>query len=253
VTAALTALAAASTFLGASAFWDARGYFDALAIGLVLAAMACRAVAPVALLVLLAAFTDERALGAGLLACFWFVVRGRREGASGRARWLPRPAWGVLLATAAYVGARQVLARRFGLATPIGETAAVGLDQLRGQLTSMPFGVWSVLEGLWLPVLAGFALLWRRWRLPSGIVILVLALQLLSAHCVWDVTRSGMYVFPVVFVSAAALARVETPDTVRALFLLATLVCVLAPTGHLQANEVHLCRPVTAWIALSLW
>lgn len=249
VIAALIALATASTYLGASAFWDARGYFDALAIALILAAMLCRSAPLAGLFVLLAAFTDERALGAALLAYLWFVIRGLLQGASDRAGRMPAPASGILAAALAYAGLRWFLGYRFGLGTPMGDSALIGMGPARGQLDSFAFGAWSVLEGLWLPVLAAIGVLWRPFRLASVLLAGVLAAQVVGAHCVLDVTRSGMYVFPAVFIAAAVLAAYEAPDTVRLALLMAAFVSLLAPTGQLQANEVILCRPLPAWLA----
>jgi len=253
VTAALAALATASTYLGASAFWDTRGYFDALAICFLLAAMSCRSAPLVGSFVLLGAFTDERALVAALFVHLWFVTRGLLREGSSRRVWMPGPSWGILAAAAVYAGLRWFLAHRFGLATPVGEAALVGLGPLRGQFGSFPFGVWSILEGLWLPVLAAIGLLWTRFRLVGACLTGVLVALVLGAHCVWDVTRSGMYVFPVVFIAAAALADREARQTLRATYLLSALVCALTPTGHLQANEVLLTRPLFAWIGMHFW
>jgi len=196
VTAALAALATASTYLGASAFWDTRGYFDALAICFLLAAMSCRSAPLVGSFVLLGAFTDERALVAALFVHLWFVTRGLLREGSSRRVWMPGPSWGIL--------------------------AAIGL-------------------------------LWTRFRLVGACLTGVLVALVLGAHCVWDVTRSGMYVFPVVFIAAAALADREARQTLRATYLLSALVCALTPTGHLQANEVLLTRPLFAWIGMHFW
>lgn len=249
VIAALIALATASTYLGASAFWDARGYFDALAISLVLSAMLSRSAPLAGLFILLAAFTDERALGAALLAHLWFVARGLLRGRSGSRAWMPGPSRGILAAAVAYACLRWFLGHRFGLASPMGEAALVGPGSLWGQLDGFVFGFWSLLEGLWLPVLAAAGLLWLQFRLAGLFLAGVLMAQVVGAHCVLDVTRSGMYVFPVVFIAAAVLAAHEARDTLRLVFLVAALVCVLAPTGHLQANEVILCRTLPAWLA----
>jgi hypothetical protein len=135
----------------------------------------------------------------------------------------------------------------------MGESAFVGPGSLLGQLDGFAFGFWSVLEGLWLPVLATIGLLWLRFRLAGLLLAGVLMAQVVGAHCVLDVTRSGMYVFPVVFIAAAVLTAHEARDTVRLVFLVSALVCVLAPTGHLQANEVILCRTLPAWLARFLY
>jgi hypothetical protein len=254
VTATLGCLATAATYLGASAFWDYRGNFDSLAICFLLAAMLARSAALVAVLVFLAAFTDERALVAALLVHFWFVVRRLLQRADGGSAWMPRPSWGIVVAAIAYAAVRTFLAWRFHLTAPVGDSADVGLAVFRRQLDTLPFGVWSALEGLWLPVMAALGLLWaRRFRLAAAGVAGILALLVLCAHMVWDVTRSAMYVFPVVFIAAATVAAREAQYTVRATYLMAAFVSVIVPTAFVQGNAVSVCRTLPTSLAKLFW
>ena len=167
---------------------------------------------------------------------------------------MPGPSWGIVVAATAYAAVRTFLAWRYQLATPVGDSADVGLAVFRRQLDTLPFGVWSALEGLWLPVLAAVGLLWAtRPRLAAAGVVGILAVLILGAHFVWDVTRSAMYVFPVVFIAAATLAARETQYTVRATYLMSAFVSALVPTAFVQGNAVSVCRALPTSLARLFW
>jgi hypothetical protein len=218
VTAALCTVATATTFTGASAFCDLRGVFDGLALALLVGAIYTSSPLASFVLCFLAAFTDERSLLAGALLFLLHTLR-RRLGAPDPSK----PAlWPYPLAAVAYIGTRLALGATYGLSTPL---AGVGLSTFVRQIHSLPLGVWTALEGLWIPV-GGFLCLLalaRRWWLLLGYGA-VLAGILVGANSVIDVTRSAIYVFPVVLSAAVWIGAYESRFVLRRLCTLAAAV-----------------------------
>ena len=243
VLAALITLATAMSYVGFSGFWETRGMFDTLAIGLLVAAMRTRSPGHVALLVLLAGFTDERGLVASVFVYLWFVVRSLpADDASPRLAWFPREGWGVAGAIAAYLAIRLLLGTLYGLRTPIGNQADVGPAVFAAQIRVFPVGVWTALESLWLPVLAALALLLTSRLRHFGVVLAgALVTVLVVANCAIDVTRGATYVFPVVFVALRVLAVWETRETLQTLGLWSVLIGVLVPNVYMQGIFVNPC------------
>ena len=101
----------------------------------------------------------------------------------------------------------------------------------------MGLGVWTFLEGLWIPILAA---LWT-WKDPSARPYVAASLAggvLLvgGALAVIDLTRSGAYLFPAVFVALRLLASRTDQAFLRATFFVAALVCLIFPDYNLMTG-----------------
>lgn len=103
----------------------------------------------------------------------------------------------VLAAMAAYAILRQFMAMRYHMITPLWY---VGFRTLGNNLTYMPMGMATFLEGYWLAIgMAWYRMTRRRhWFLALAVTGQV-AVTTVAAGCVYDITRSGSYLFPLVF------------------------------------------------------
>jgi hypothetical protein len=237
--AVLTCLAFALIFPGNVLCSDVYGRFDVVAYCLLALAMSAARPILVAPLIVLAAFTDERALAASGLVFLWFVVL-QAGPASGRI--FNRNALAVVVAAVVYLGARLSLVQYAGLRTSSG-----GTNLLMNQVNMIFFGMWTGLKGMWLVVVQSLLILLvdRRWFFLGayGASILVVVAIALS---VFDVTRSMGYLLPAVFISLCIVARSEGPLILR-YSLLAALVVSLFPTYHAAGrNRIGLYYPFPA-------
>lgn len=210
----LAALASISTGLmwaGACAFVELRGNFDAIAIALLVAAMATRRVPLIVLCTFLAAWTDERALPViAFVALFHHVVE------SPSIRWFtalrdPR----VLAAIGGavlHVVTRVIVTRAFGIEQP----SNLGFEYVKDQLSILPVGAWTGLEGMWLFVAVAAVVFWRvRERFLALAYVGLIGVFLIGTIAVVDVTRSAAYLLPAGFVGIAVMARFCTKDLLR--------------------------------------
>jgi hypothetical protein len=190
------ALAVAGTYVGTSVWRDVCLWFDHCAYGLLAVALLARGPGLAMGAVVLAAFTDERAL----LAVPALVAFHRWTGAGAAVR----------LALAAAVPAYVAL--RLGLRGPLefwppGQGVGNASVVARNLEVAAP-GLWSALEGGWIALVAAGAWLAREAAGRREAVLAVAGLlPVAAAFAVGDFTRSAAYAFPAVLAAGAVLAR----------------------------------------------
>jgi hypothetical protein len=219
-------LATACAWPGETAFHELRGgYFDAVALCLLVLAMADLPSPLTAAAVCAAAFTDERALVAcGLVFLFWVSESGL---------FARRPV-AVLIGCGAYGAIRLWLTLAH---SAIVSTGGVGLSIFLHETNIIPLGIWTGLGGAWLLVVCGLTalLLQRRYGMAaafSAATVATVGLALL----VLDVTRSMAFCLPAVFVGIGALRRSESVETVERLSIAAGAVSLLTPAYVVQGS-----------------
>lgn len=225
-------LAVACAWPGEAAFHDLRGgYFDAVALSLLVWALAATSAPATAICVFLAAWTDERALAAsGFVLLF---ALSRSAGGGWRSLVRGRPV-AVLAAWAAYLASRACLASLESLPTIGG---GVGLPAFVGQFNAVPLGVWSGLGGCWIPIACGIAsgvLQKRRWMVAAFCGLL--AMMTVSAMAITDITRTMAYGLPAVFVAISLLAAGEPVWQIERLALLSGAISFVTPTYYVQGS-----------------
>ena len=94
-------------------------------------------------------------------------------------------------------------------------------------------GIWSALEGLWIPVLYAGIMLYRNKRYfemlkYAGICCIIL----LAGLMVVDITRSVVYLFPVVFAAITVLQRYVSKEKLNQLLWFALILCFVYPAYY---------------------
>ena len=136
---------------------------------------------------------------------------------------------------AIYFALRYLLGTLFGLHTESG-----GTNLMLEQMNNWLFGLWTGLEGWWLPVLAGLLLMLLQRRFAfTALFVLAMGLVVVVAWSVMDITRSMAYIFPAVFIGLAVVSRSETSATMRKLVLLTFMLC-LFPTYYTDSDRLIL-------------
>ena len=147
----------------------------------------------------------------------------------------------VILSMAAYVGLRLLLALFYGMHTP---SAGVGLIEIGQNIKDIPIGIWTFLEGFWFVVLLSLAAMARQrlYLLLLFSVCQLLALTI-AAIAVNDVTRSGAYIVPFVFVAIVMLKDQLSQFQMRTLLLIAAVLSFVFPAIYVL-NGVHMQFPL---------
>jgi hypothetical protein len=226
-------LAVACVWPGETAFHDLRGgYFDAVALCLLVLALCSSSSILAGICVFLAAWTDERALLASVFVLLFAVSRDPKT--SWRSLTGAKPA-GIMIAWVAYLATRVWLTSSASLATTSG---GLGVATFVEQLNALPLGIWAGLGGCWILTACGAAscvLQKRYWMAAcfSGAVILMVAL----AGGITDITRTMSYALPAVFLAVSLLARGETVRRIEKVALLSAAISFVAPTYYVQGSS----------------
>ncbi len=223
-------LTTACAWPGEAAFHELRGgYYDALALCLLVAAFATSSSLLAAAFLFLAAWTDERAL---IASSFVFLLYAYQN--SGIRRFLTGKPAAVIVAAAAYLGTRAYLTATHSY---ILSTSGVGLSVLAQQINVIPLAIWTGLGGGWILVALGLATLFRQKSyLAFAAFCAVLAGMMVASLAVADVTRSMAYCLPAVFVALAALSSSEEPKRIEGIAAISAAISFLVPTYYLEGN-----------------
>ena len=130
---------------------------------------------------------------------------------------------------AGYIGLRFLLSSAYGMHTPsaLADTSVLERNIIH---TSYGFGSYTFLEGFWLllPLLLLFAFKNRHY-LVMLVVVGLTALSTITALCVYDITRSGSYVFPIIFVMLVYLSRFIEKRNIRIVLMACMFFSLIFP------------------------
>jgi hypothetical protein len=224
-------LTTACTWPGEVAFHELRGgYYDALALCLLVAACATSSSLLTATFLFLAAWTDERAL---IASSFVFLLYASNN-TNGIRRFLMGKPAAVVVAAAAYLGIRAYLTatHSYGLAA-----SGVGLSVLSQQTNVIPLAIWTGLGGSWILVVLGLVALFlqKRYLAAAGFCGALVGM-IVASLAVTDVTRSMAYCLLAVFVALAALNSSEGVKQIEKLAAISAMISLLVPTYYLEGN-----------------
>lgn len=247
ITAVLVMLGLAFTYTGNACFYDVVGWFDAPGIFFLLVAMLSRNAVGIGIATFVACWSDERAMVASSLVMLFHLNRIcgleepwrlRKAISSGFAVWIIPVVWGIVLAI------RWWLNHRFGLTTPIGEGTATGLAVLRDNYSNLAMGILTSVEFFWLPILIAALLFFKNRQFLSGsaLMLAVGGLVIISLM-VYDITRSGVYIYPGIFVAYQMLSAWGDVTSVRKFSLLTAFLCLFFPT-HFIINSPIWITPI---------
>ena len=244
VSAALVASGMTFVYFGRSGF-VIQLFFDSIPYFFALCALYSRRMIPIFAYCFVCALTDERAFLSLPMIILFHQLYGR--GADTTDSHLPRlllptrTSMGVILAMAVYITLRLSLTCIYGMHTP---SAGVGLREIRQNGIDIPIGIWTFLEGFWFVVLLSFAVMLNQRRYFLLILSLMQFLVLtIGAIAVNDVTRSGAYLTPFVFISILLLREHLTQFQMRTLLLAAAVVSFAFPAFYVLAGT-HMQYPI---------
>ena len=187
---------------GTAGFLETRYYFDSFAYLFLLAALWFRTPFLIFFLIVLAGFTDERAVIASGFVFIWWVIKEGGDYSKLKA-FFNKQSVAVVVGVFTYIGIRLLLQHRFGIETRAEARSEFGLFE---HINNSVMGIWSGLEGGWLLVgLAVIALAVKKRWLPLLVFVCVITVQIIGALAVVDITRSMGYLLPCIMVAILTL------------------------------------------------
>lgn len=219
-------------YYGISFFWDLYGWFDGIAYFMLLATMyfLIQSNLLLAFFSLSAAFwTDERAIIVSPVLVFWHMINQKSLDYF-KISHLQRVIVWYFFCIVLYLAIRFYLSIVYGLTIPLGFNALVGLKMILINMQPIPYSLFSIFEGLWLPFILMVIWLWKRK--DNGILagsFLLFVVPVIASLCVIDVTRSLTYIFP--WILSAILLMHRTNDKIfsRRVILISLLISIGYP------------------------
>lgn len=214
-------------YVGKTFFNDAYFFFDGLAYFFLFLAVYSRRPVFVFAGLLLAFFTDERAIIGSGFVLLYHVLQARREKA------YKRNVITVVLTVGVYFGLRFLLQSQFEMTTPAGDIRFANI----ARHTYFPFivlGVFTAFKSFWLLFLIGAFCIKGFW--PRSIYLGTLLAVIAGGVSVFDFSRSVCYGF----VGLLAVFHYLRHDTRISMASLNALLCVLIFTSMLNPlHDVH--------------
>ena len=231
--------AVAATFIVAGVmfvFFGRAGYndflflwYDSFAFFALILAMYSRNVFLIFLLCSISAWTDERGFMALSMVYLFHQLSRDSAGRFDFSSFIKIKSQGaaVLLSVVAYLVIRMLLMKVYGMHTP---SNGANVSVIEATLRYLPIGIWTFFEGFWiLIVLAGLlAIKEKKFQFLILLIAVVIGVTFI-AGCVTDITRSGTYFFPFVFVVLLYVVRKLNQLEIRQLISVCCLICLLFP------------------------
>ena len=128
-----------------------------------------------------------------------------------------------------------------GMSTP---KSSVGFSVLLKQIEFMGFGLWTFFEGFWLVVLLFFILsFYNRHYAMSLIYFVPIAILSIVSFTVFDITRSGSYMFYIVFPMLIYIYKYIDANSFRLLLFFSAIVSFVFPAYYIIADT----KPYFLW------
>jgi hypothetical protein len=227
------------------------GYFDGVALTLVLCCFAQRQPFFQFCLAVLALFADERAVFGLALAPVFQAVTSNPLAKVGASRLL-LASLPYVCAGLAWLGLRFLAVREFGLQAPLG---GVGLGIAAENYNLFPSAAWEVFQAGWGVVLCGLLLLFLRAPLAATGSLLVLLAGLAGSALVLDLTRSATYIFPLILIAALGFRCQEY--RLLPVCMTCSLLALLEPNldiiGPAKDAFFVWSKPIWVTLPLDLW
>ena len=116
---------------------------------------------------------------------------------------------------------------KFNMHTP---TNFANLSVFKITAHFMTIGVWTFLEGFWLVYIYTLALAIKNKTLfYSILIIIILFIFTIVSGCVFDITRSGSYMVPIIFIFMIYLHYYLHQNLIRMLLLASFIISFLFP------------------------
>jgi hypothetical protein len=224
----LAMIALACIYFGTSFFVENCGYGDFYAFFLLFLAMYFRNPLIIFAAVFAATWCDERAaVASGLVFLWWWLAPTIKD--NRKISFIP--GWqmvAIVSGVIAYGGVRLYLMKYVGMTATYKEGEF--MQMIHDSWRSFGFKFTWVLEGFWLIMLLSFTILYSNKEYVKLVLIAggTLAMVFLGMTT-FDSTRSGSFVFPMIFLGIMLVRTKLTDRQLRILLAIVALLCFLHP------------------------
>lgn len=211
-------------------------WFDAFSYMFILLAMLNTRPAIVFLFSSMAAWNDERGFIAISIVLLFHLFSTQNDS---KLRFLrsikPNPTvWAVFFAGLLYICVRWFLSSQFDMHTP---TNGANFQVFTRTYYYLLIGNLTFFEGFWVLILTLLALMiFRKDYLRFILVISPFFIIMVVSFCVSDITRSGAFAVPLVFIALDYLKHSLSPSTMRNLLLFCLMISFLIPSIFVCAD-----------------
>jgi len=240
-----TFLAAGLVFIyfGRACFEDVISAFDGWAYFFIVCAMLFKNPFIIFSLCSLAAWTDERGLIALPIVILFHQANADKIEKFDFKNFFKfnLSSIGVIAAIIFYFLLRFFLMYHYNLRTPNGEA---NLPMIMINIPIMGFAVWSFLEGFWLLyiLVLGYALFKKNYSFILSVTAQILVLTIVSL-CVYDNTRSGSYIVPIIFVIIIYLKNYMDKIDLRYVLFFCMIISFIFPSYYVK-GIIDMQRPI---------
>jgi|GEM_PF-827324 len=238
VVAFLMAIAVAATYIGKCAFGDFYPLFDQWAYFFLLLSMCFSSPVLVFFSAFLASWTDER----GLLALFfvyffWKYFTSPIQSLKFSSFFkFDKYSVAIIASVVSYTILRLFLKYYYSLNHHVFDIP----QQTMFNIPCQRLATWSYFEGLWILIVCAMFVCLKKysWN-PFSIVLILGAFGYLGfSFTIGDLTRTGAYMFPLIFIAMQMLMSVGDASEMRVLMLFSALICVLFPPLAVSCDAI---------------
>ena len=242
-------------YTGKAFYVDVVGYFDGMAMLLILLAMWSKGLLLPMTMSLMAFFVDERAIMAVPTVVLWQQYVGGVALMPFGKKWkLSSAGVGIGISVIIYLIMRYLIGREFGLGAEVGSTPLLGLETLRTNYATMPLLLLTGIEFYWVAV--GAVVVYALRKGGAGWCMLVFAYlgaAVFASLLSLDVTRSIAYLFPAVVLGMVMVVKEEGLQIGRG-FAAGLLVLAILFPPIFSVGNMHLWMgPALPKIAKWIW
>ena len=230
----LAVIAFACIYFGSSFFIENSGYGDFYTFFFLFLSIYFRNPILIFLAMFTATWCDERALVAGsLIFTYWWIAEKIKE--DKLISFVPnRQMLAIIAAEIAYISLRYYLMTYQGMEGTYKKGEFT--EQLFASLSSFGFKFIWILEGFWLVMLLAFLILYLKKDYFKLLIVFGGTIaMIISGFTTYDSTRSGSFVFPMIFLGLIAVKTKLTEKEMRIFMFVVALLCFLHPL----ANKTH--------------
>jgi len=225
-------------YFGRVAYFDInRTWFDTFAYFFLLMAIYSQTSLGIIIFSTLAAWTDERAfIALGIVFLFHhFKKKGYQKTSFKELVSFNKEGLAVIFSIFLYLIVRMALTLKYDMHTPSDTSNYTVLSKT---LIFMPVGMWTFLEGFWLVYIFTLAHTFMNKNFLVFILFLLpLVIFTVISGCVLDITRSGSYLLPVIFVLIGYMKFYMDKNRLRKFLFYCFCISFLFPALFVMITE----------------
>ena len=231
----LLTISFAFIYAGKCSFLEFRGIFDGYAVLFLLLSLYHKNTVTIYFSILLAAFTDERALiASGFVFLNYLFVENEF---SFNYKYLRT----IFFSWISYFSLRYFLMSCFAMKT---STGGISLEALALNFELFPLSLYSLFEGFWIVILLLFRTVFSLNRLYFFLILSMLLISLIPSYLVIDVSRSLVFSSILIFIAIEYLMKYKQVLFSNNFCLLIMVLSFIYPCYVIGGNHITWIKPV---------